>query len=135
MWEIGGHHDAVEGSARPAMGARRHDYSTSEDIASPQARDLLGLDCLAEPLPDGLARRDNVDIAVPGLEHTDGNARGMIIAGLRWDLVLHEPARGLESQHKNLHLQQRRLYSLPLPRHFPLQKGREHPYGAEQTST
>src|SRR5262245_7632539 len=98
-------------------------------------QELLGLDSLAESLPDGLAGRGNIDIAISGLEDTSGNAGGMIIAGLGCDFVLHEPARSLEIQHKNLCLQQRGLDPLALPRDFPLQERRENPHGAEQAST
>src|SRR5262249_29685785 len=77
-------------------------------------QELLCLDSLAEPLPDGLAGRGNIDVAIPGLKHASRNTGGMIIAGLRRDLVLHEPARRLEIQHKNLRLQQRGLDPLAL---------------------
>jgi hypothetical protein len=61
----------------------------------------------AEPLPDFLAGRGDVDVAVGGLENSGRNARGVVVAGLRRHLAAEQPARALEVEHEYLRLQQR----------------------------
>src|SRR5499433_4022019 len=49
-------------------------------------------DGMAEALIDLIAGRRDVDVAVLGLEHAGGNARGVVVPRLGWDLAAHQPA-------------------------------------------
>ena len=93
---------------------------------------LRRLDGLAEALPDGLAGRGNVDVAVRRLEHAGRDAGRMVVAGLRRHLLFQQPARRLEIQHENLCLQQRRLHPLALAGHFAFQQRGQDAQGARQ---
>ena len=68
----------------------------------------------AEPLPDPLPGGGDVDVAVFSLEYAGRNAGRMIVAGLLRHLTAHEITGGLEIEHENLRLQQRRLDVLAL---------------------
>src|SRR5664279_5715001 len=57
----------------------------------------------------------------------------MVVAGLFGDVLSHQPARGLEIQHKNLRLQQRGLHPLAFARNLALQQCGENAGGAEQS--
>ena len=69
---------------------------------------------LREALPQVLARRGDVDVAVAGREHAGRDRGRMVVAGLLGDLALHQPARGLEVEHEDLRLDQRGVDPLAL---------------------
>ncbi len=56
----------------------------------------------------------------------------MIVAGLAGDLALHQPARGLEVEHEDLRLQERRRDVLALAGFLALEQRDQDAHGAEQ---
>ena len=74
-------------------------------------RELFGqhrlvADHVDEAAIDGVAGTGDIDVAVAGFEHARRDAGRMVVAGLRCDLAIHQPARGLEVEHEDLGLQQ-----------------------------
>ena len=61
---------------------------------------------LAEAAPQIVARGRDVDIAVGRLEHAGAGRSRMVIAFLAGHLALHQIARGLEIEHKDLRFEQ-----------------------------
>ena len=55
-------------------------------------------------------------------EHAGGNARGVIIAGLRGHFLGDQPAAGLEVQHEHLRFQQAGGHPAAHARHFPVEQ-------------
>src|SRR4051812_2318197 len=90
------------------------------------------LDGLAEAFPDLLPGRRDVDMAVGRLEHARRDAGRVIVAGLLGDLPADQVTRGLEVEHEDLRLQQRRLDVLALARLLALQQRGENTHRAEQ---
>src|SRR4029079_5730046 len=93
----------------------------------------LGAECLAEAFPDRAAGGRDIDVTVGGLEHTGRDRSRVIVAGLLGDLLLDQPARGLEVEHEYLRLQQRRRNVLALLRNLALMQRGENSERAEKT--
>ena len=64
-------------------------------------------------------RRGDIDMAVAGFEHALRDRGRVIVAGLRRDFLIHQPACGLKIEHENLRLQQRGMNPLSLTGFFP----------------
>ena len=56
----------------------------------------------------------------------------MVVAGLLGDILVHQPARGLEIQHEDLRLQQRGLHPLAFAGNLALEQRGQDAHGAEQ---
>ena len=89
------------------------------------------LDGAAEPLVDLVAGGRDVDVAVLRLEDAGGNARRVIVARLGRDLAAHQPARGLEVEHREHCLEQRGVHPLPLSGDLSLEEGDEDALGQQ----
>src|SRR5262245_34016022 len=93
---------------------------------------VVGIDRLAEALPDRLAGGGDVDVAVAGAKHAGRDRGRVVVARLLRHLALHQPARGLEVEHEDLRLQQRGLHPLSLARALALEQRDQHAVRAEQ---
>src|SRR5262245_942414 len=89
----------------------------------------------AKTLPDLLAGRGDVDVAISGLEHAGRDRSRMIVAGLLWHLALHQPARRLKVEHEDLRLQERRRDVLAFLRLLALEQRNHDAERAEQPGT
>ena len=83
-------------------------------------------------LPQVVARRGDVDVAVAGREHAGRDRGRMIVAGLLGDLALHQPARGLEVEHEDLRLDQRGVDPLALAGALAIVEREDHRLGQQQ---
>src|SRR5512144_2447461 len=96
-WKSGVHNGAAEGSVCPGLGAHRHAYSTSDDIAGPQAGDLLstepqlGQDCLSilPPLWRGRTQRIGVSTQCERLTYKLDRAKHGVLDRLYYAQMLH----------------------------------------------
>ena len=96
-------------------------------------RQIGRADGFGKALPDPSPRGGDVDIAVGGLEHAGRNRRRVVVAGLFGDILVHQPARGLEIQHENLRLQQRGFDPLAFAGNFALEKRGQDSHGAKKS--
>src|SRR5262245_878644 len=89
----------------------------------------------AKTLPDLLAGRGDVDVAIGGLEHAGRDRGRMIVAGLLRHFALHQPARRLEVEHEDLRLQERGRDVLAFLRPLALEQRNHDAERAEQPGT
>ena len=87
---------------------------------------------LAKMLPQTVAGRGNVDVAVGGLEHAGARTRRMVVALLPRHFALDQITRRLEIQHENLRFNQRGRYPLALARALALQQRQHDAVGEQQ---
>jgi hypothetical protein len=113
------HQHVAIGRARPGGGEAR---------IGAQVRPLDGA---AEPLVDLVAGGGDVDVAVLRLEDAGGDAGGVVVARLRRDLAAHQPARGLEVEHRQHRLQQRGVHPLADAGRLTLQQRHQDALGEE----
>ena len=89
---------------------------------------------LAEAFPNAVAPGPYQNLSVGGGVEPGRDRRGMIVAGLLCDLADHEPARGLEIQHGDHRLDQRRVDPPPNASPFPFEQDHQHGLGKEASS-
>ena len=97
--------------------------------------EVVGVQRLAQAAPDRLPGGGDVDGAVAGFKHALGNDRRMVVAGLRRDMPVDQPARGLKIKHENLRLQQRGMDPLSLAGFDALIQGDHDTVGKEHAGT
>ena len=93
----------------------------------------LAAERAAEAFPDRAAGGGDVDETIGGLEHAGRDRGRMVVAGLLRHFLVDQPSRGLEIEHENLRLQQRRLNVLTLLRRLALEQRRHDAECAEQS--
>ncbi len=86
--------------------------------------DVFGPDDLEEIVEHAAAGCLDVDRAVFGRKDAHREGGGMIVARLRRDLTIDQPARRLKVEYRDHRFQQRGLYPLPLARALALNQCR-----------
>src|SRR5437773_3458659 len=99
----------------------------------PRIVDQLGrADRGAEPPVHGLSGRGDVDVAIGRREDTGRDPGRVIVAGLRRDLAVHEPARRLEVEHRHHRLEERGVDPLALAGPLALEQRNQDALGQEE---
>ena len=87
---------------------------------------------LAEALPDRVARRRDVNVAIGSLEHTGTGASRVVVTFLPGDFALDQVACRLEVEHVNLRFDQRSRYPLALAGALAVKQREDDTVGEEQ---
>src|SRR5437899_1485314 len=93
----------------------------SDDGPLAEDAELGSADRGAEPPVHGRSGGGDIDVAVGRREDTGRDAGRVIVARLRRDLAVDEPARRLEVEHRHHRLQERRVNPLALARPLALE--------------
>ena len=84
--------------------------------------EVLAPDALADAPPHRFPGRGDIHVAVFRLVRRGRHAGRMIVSRLARDLALHQVARRLEVEQRDLRHEERGLHPLPLARHFALEE-------------